>query len=203
MTPQEYIDKNKCKPLSPVELNTKNKTKIYGTEELMPWDEVYTRIAAGMDMEDIVEIYGNGRKIALWAVHDNIGYLEPIAELVDSEIEQRRKMAALDHENPTVAMTIHEMANEYAPDVSKSVALFAKELVEKARDGMKGEDVTSNDLLNLAKAVQTTTDVLGLTQRHASAANQTTNHIAVSGFTFALDAPPEDELPAIDAEVAE
>ena len=202
MTPKEYIKKNDYQPLSQVELNTKNKTKIFGTEDLIPWDEVYTRISAGMDMEDIAEIYGNGRKIALWAVHDDIGYSEPLATLVDTEIEQRRKMQTLDKINPTVAKTIHDMANEFAPDVSKSVALFAKELVEKSRTLAGEESVTSGDLLNLAKAVQTTTDVLGLTQRHANAANQTTNHIAVTGFTFELDAPPmQDQLETIDAEL--
>ncbi len=210
MTPKEYIVEHSPAPLSPVELNQRNKVKVHGTDNFMPWDEVYTRIAAGMDMEHIIHIYGEGRKIALWAVHDNIAPDPVLANLLDDEITQRRKMQAVESESPTAAATIQTMANEYAPDAARNIAVFADRLVVKATSALDAKDkegtslITSLDMVNLTKAVQTASDILGHTQRHANAASLTQNTIQVEGFQFALDAPPDPASAeeAIEAEVS-
>ena len=200
MTPEEFIEHNALKPLSDVELRSKDKVKVFGTGEPMPWEEVYTRIAGGMSMEHIEEIYGNARKIALWAIEDNIGVVPEIADTIDSEIQQRRKMKEIQMTNPAVAKTMLEMANEYAPDVGREVVLLSQSLVKKAQQLVNDEDCSSNDLNNIAKAVQTMTDTIELTQRHSAGIQVGAGaSVNVQGFEFVLDAPPEEE--AIEAEV--
>ena len=206
MTPQEYVDFHDHQPLTANEKNIgKTRLNIFNTDTPMPWDEVYTRIAAGMSMEHVAHIYGQGRKIALWAIKDNITPNETMTALLDDEIEQRRKMQAVETTNPVAAHTLKEMANEYAPDAAKNIATFSNELVKVAKTKLKTDRITSLDLVNLAKAVQTASDILGHTQRHANAASLTHNEIAVSGFTFQLDErPPLPEKTTdtvIDAEV--
>ena len=203
MTPEEYVKFNDCKPLTKKERKKgKNKLRIYNTDEPMPWTEIYTRISGGMSMEHIEEIYGHGRKIALWAIEDNIHIVPEISDTVDSEIEQRRKMKEIQVANPVVAKTMLEMANEYAPDVGKEVVLLSQSLVKKAQKLINDEDCSSNDLNNIAKAVQTMTDTIELTQRHSAGIQVGAGgSVNVQGFEFVLDAPPEEE--AIEAEVEE
>lgn len=200
MTPDEYIEFHDFKPLTKKELKKgKNSLKIYGTDEPMPWTEIYTRISAGFSMAHIAQIYGHGRKIALWAIHDNIQYIPELKEVLDGEINQREKVSALQQANPVVAKTMLEMANEYAPDVGKKVVMLSSSLVDRAQTLINSEDSTSSDLLNIAKAVQTMTDTIELTQRFSSGVQVNNNNISVSGFHFELDAPPE----TIDIEAEE
>ncbi len=207
MTPSKFAEDNDFSPLSAVELKRgKHKIKIPGTDDLMPWEEVYTRIGAGMSMEHIVHIYGNARKVTLWAIQDGIDTNQVISDLLDSEIEQRHKMKAIQDQSPTAAITIHEMANEYAPDAVKNIALFSDKLIREATTALDNKRKTSLDMINLAKAVQTASDILGHTQRHANANSLTHNEIKVEGFTIALDKPPEhtytvEELDALEATV--
>ena len=201
MTPEEYITTHDCKPLTPNELNYgKSKLRISNADELLPWEEIYTRIAAGMDMEHIAEIYGQGRKIALWAIKDQIKLIPEVSSLVDDEITQRRKLAALADESTTAASTIQEMVNEYAPDVAKDIVTFAHKAIKAAIGDLDKPKRTSLDLVNLTKAVQTASDTVGTTQRHASQAQGAQATVLTGGWTFTLDTPP-DQLPAIEAEI--
>ena len=199
MTPEEYITTHDCKPLTPNELNYgKTKLRISNADELLPWEEIYTRIAAGMDMEHIAESYGQGRKIALWAIKDNIKLIPEVSSLVDDEITQRRKMAALNEESSIAASTIQEMVNEYAPDIAKDIVTFTQRVIKAAIKDIDKPKRSTLDLLNLTKAVQTASDTAGTTQRHASAASTLGNGAALTGgWTFTLDSP-SDQLEIID-----
>jgi len=206
MTPQEYLKFHEHGPLTTAELNLgKDRLNIYNTDTPMPWTEVYTRIGAGMSMEHIAHIYGQGRKIALWAQRDGIFPNESMETLLDDEITQRRKMQQIEQAEPIVAHTLKEMANEYAPDAAKNIATFANKLVEVATTKLDTPRVTSLDLVNLMKAVQTASDTLGHTQRHANAASLTHNEIAVQGFSFKKPQALIDEENAtvIEAEVTD
>lgn len=205
-TPQQYIDEMKPKPLTQQEIKRgKESLCIAGTDTPMPWEEVYTRISAGMDMGHVAHIYGHGRKIALWAIHDDISTNETMSNLLDDEITQRRKMDALTEVAPVAANTLMEMANEYAPDVAKKAVLLSMDVLKRASkivnetDPKKG--ATSLDLVNIMKAQQMVTDSLNLTDRHASQVNNTQNNIMVEGFTFSEDTGPVDQLEIIDAHV--
>jgi len=202
-TPQEYLDglSPTPKPLTEAEIKRgKDSLCISNTDTLMPWEEIYTRIAAGMDMGHIALIYGHGRKIALWAVHDSINEVEAVATLLDDEIVQRRKMAAVSEESPKAAATIQEMANEYAPDVTKDIVVFAQKVIKAAIDDIDRKKRTTLDLVNLTKAVQTPSDTLRTTDMHASQASQAGATVLTGGWTFTLDAPP-DQLEIIETEV--
>ena len=206
-TPQEYLDEMKPKPLTAAEIKRgKNSLCISGTDTLMPWEEIYTRVSAGMDMGHIAHIYGHGRKIALWAVHDKITTNDTMSKLLDDEITQRRKVDALTDVSPTAANTLMEMANEYAPDVSKKAVLLSQDVLKRAsaivNELNPKKAATSLDLVNIMKAQQMVTDSLGLTDRHASSVSHTQNNIMVSGFEFVLDAPPaQPQAQPIEAEV--
>ena len=200
MTPEEYVDFHKYPPLNINELNRgKDSLNISNTQDPMPWEEVYTRIVAGMDMEHIAEIYGQGRKIALWAIHDNIKHAPEVTELLEGEIDQRRKMQQIEEATPVAAATLYSMANEYAPDAAKNIAVFANKAILAATDDLDKPKRTTLDLVNLTKAVQTASDVLGHTQRHASGAQTTNNTVLTGGWMFELNAP-QDQLEIIEAE---
>jgi len=201
-TPQQYIDEMKPKPLTTAEIaRGKEKLCISGTDDPMPWEEIYTRISAGMDMGQVAHVYGHGRKIALWAVHDNIETNDTMSQLLDDEIVQRRKMDALTDVSPVAANTLMEMANEYAPDVCKQAVILSADVLKRASKIVNEVNpkraATSLDLVNIMKAQQMVTDSLGMTDRHASQVSHTQNNIMVDGFTFSLDSGPEPE--AIEA----
>lgn len=204
-TPQQYIDEMKPKPLTQAELKRgKESLCISGTDEPMPWEEIYSRISMGMDMGQIAHIYGHGRKIALWAVHDNVETNDTLSQLLDDEIIQRKKIDALTEVAPVVSNTLMEMANEYAPDVSKQAVMLSADVLKRASKIVNETDpkkaANSLDLVNIMKAQQMVTDSLGMTDRHASQVSHTQNNIQVEGFTFSLDTPPEQ--PVIEAEIA-
>jgi hypothetical protein len=203
MTIEEYIEAKKCKPLTEKELQQgKNNLKIYGTSEPMPWSTIYTRLAAGQPMDEIAKMYGHGRKIALWAQQDGVAVQPVLTETVEEEIKHRKRVDALTAANPEVAGTLMEMVNEIAPDLQTKVVQFADKVVQKSIDLLDNQYLESSDIVNVTKAVQTATDTVGVTQRHAAAAKVTNNNIKVQGFDFVLDAPPE-EPEAIEGEIDE
>ena len=187
MTIDEYISDNNYKPLTDREIGNKHKAKIRGTDDLIPWTEVYTRLSAGMSILDVIYIYGNGRKIALFAKMDGIEVNDVLSDTLDQEILQRRKMGEIEAKNPEVARTMKEMVNEYAPDVGRDVIMLSKKLVAKAVELVEEDECSSNDLNNIAKAVQTMTDTIEITQRHSAGAGLGNVNIAVQGFSFIED----------------
>jgi len=195
MTPEEYIEENALKPLTDVELDRgKDKLRISGTEELIPWTEVYARITARMSMEHIAEIYGQGRKIALFAKEDGISFDKVAMDFLDNEIQQRKQMAMLEETSPVVAKTMKEMANEYAPDVMKQISELSTATVKRANELI--EDSTTNDMKNIWDTMQKMTDTLELTSRHASAASISIGNQINSGaeFVVEIDVPPEKDI---------
>ena len=209
----KYVEEHGIKPLSKAELKKgKDKVKIHGTDTPMPWNEVYTRISAGMKMEDIAEIYGNIRKIVLFGIIDKVDLVPALSDMLDSEIVHRRKMDEIEAANPVMARTMKEMANEYAPDVGRDIVMLSKKLVAKAGklidatvtgdDGEEIDLVTSVDLVNIAKAVQTMSDTIELTNRHSVGVHINTGNVQVENFAFELDYhEPKEEV--IEAEVSE
>ncbi len=190
MTIDEYISDNNYKPLTKREIANKHKAKIRGTDDLMPWTEVYTRLSAGMSILDVIYIYGNGRKIALFAKMDGIEVNDVLSDTLDQEILQRRKMGEIEAKNPEVARTMKEMVNEYAPDVGRDVIMLSKKLVAKATELVEEDECSSNDLKNIASAVQTMTDTIEITQRHSAGVNISTGDMVVEGFSIVADLPP-------------
>jgi len=191
---EEYAKLNGFKPLTSKEVKEKYKVKIYGTQDPLPWTEVYTRLSAGMSIDDVVHIYGQARKITLFALKDGIDINPVLSQTLDDEILQRRKMNEIEKSNPEVARTMKEMVNEYAPDVARDVIMLSKKLVQRATDIIDDKDdaCTTNDLKNIAAAVQTMTDTIELTQRHGAGVQVNAGNIQVEGFSFVLDAPPVD-----------
>ncbi len=202
MTPKEYKIDHNLKDLSDKQiLEGKKAVTIKGTKIPMPFDEVYTRIMGGMSLDDIDKIYGRIKLIVKWAVHDNIEPDGEISSLVDDEIENRRKFDMIERNNPTVAKTIKEMVNEYAPDVTKKVAILSGKLLDKGLLMAQDEETTSSDILNIAKAMQTITDVTGDTDRHAKTANVNLN-MGQGGteFVIELDEPPIEAIEVDDVD---
>ena len=196
---EQYAKDNKFEPLSKKELKKgKSKLKIYGTKEPMPWDEVYTRIQGGMSLDDVNKLYGQIRKITLFAIQDGIDFNQNISDTIDEHIIHERKMAAVDAINPTVARTMKEMANEYAPDLGMKVAKLSVSMVNKAQKIINNKDCSSNDLKNIATAIQTMTDTVELTARHSTVGGNNITAVQVEGFSFVLDSKP---IEAIEAEI--
>ncbi len=201
ISPKEFIELNKIKPLTKKEHKKgKDTLCIHGTNQPMPWKEVYARIAIGEPIEKIADKYGHVRKIALWALEDEISHYVELGEVFVAEVEQRRKMDNIERANPTVAMTIREAANEYAPDAPRKAVNLSLALLDEGNKRVAEGECTTNDLKNLAEMMQKTTDVLGLTERHASNAGQQLN-IQVEGFSIVQDLPPVPEI--IDIDVGE
>ncbi len=174
----------------------KDKIKIWGTQELMPWTDIYARIAAGMDIKHIAQKYGHERMITLWAEQDGIEPIKDIIDLVDNEIIQRRKMLEVENKNPAIAMTLKEVVNEYAPDVAVELVKLTTSMIRKGQAILDDEESTTNDMKNIAQAVQTMTDTIEVSERFSTNAGTGNISIAVQGFSFIEDTPP-----AIEAEV--
>ncbi len=188
-----YAKDNNLKPLTKKELKRgKNKVKIYGTKDLMPWADVYVRIQGGNTFEQINTAYGNIRKIVLFAIIDEIDFNQAVSDTVDEHISHERKMMQIDKINPKAAMTIKEMANEYAPDLGMKVAKLSMSMVNKAQDILNEDGCSSNDLKNVATAIQTMTDTMELTQRHTTVGGNVLGTIQVEGFSFIEDKKPMD-----------
>ena len=169
----------------------KDRIKIWGTQELMPWVDVYARIAAGMDIKHIAQKYGHERMITLWAEQDGIEPIKDIIDLVDDEIIQRRKMLEVENKNPAIAMTLKEVVNEYAPDVAVELVKLTSSMIRKGQAILDDEDSTTNDMKNIAQAVQTMTDTVEISERFSTNAGTGNINISVPGFSFIEDLPPE------------
>jgi len=197
ISPKEYAELHKLEPLSKKEKKKgKNSLCISGTKDPMPWDEIYSRIAIGEPIENIADKYGHQRKIALWAIEDNIRMFPELGDVFVNEVEQRRKMDVIEKKNPVLARTIKEAANEYAPDAARKAIKLSVSLIDAGQKMIKNGDYSSNDLKNIAEMMIKTTDTMGLTQRHASGINLNQNNIAVTGFEI-----QEDKPEPIDVEV--
>jgi len=203
MTPIEYQEEKQFKPLTDAEIRNQNKVKISGTKELINWTEIYARIMAGMSMEHIIEIYGQRRKLTLFSIRDGITKDDSISQLVDDEITQRRKMNKVESESPVMARTLKEVANEYAPDISRQVAILTQQMVTKGQDILNTDECSTNDMKNIAQAVQTMTDTVQISDRFSTNAGTGVGiNIQVEGFEFVLDKPPV-EPDMIEAELTE
>ena len=174
---------------------------MYGTDIPIDWKEVYTRISVGMPMEDIEKVYGQGRKIALWAEHDGVDLVQELSDIVDAEIMQRRTMNEVEKSDPEVAKTMREVVNEYAPDVARLTVELSRDLIKKGSEIVNDEYCTSTDLKNIAQAVQTMTDTIQVSERFSTNAGQGVGvNIQVQGFEFALDAPKKTEEVILEVE---
>lgn len=190
-----YIAEKKYRPLNAAELKRgKNHLKIYGTSDPLPWSTIFTRLSAGQPIAELAYMYGHGRMITMWAKEMGITYEPQLEQIIVDEVSHRERVTALADANPEVANTLMEMVNEVAPDFVSKVALFSSELVDKSRTLLKGEYIDASDIANLAKAIQTVTDTVGVTQRHASAAQINNNNIRLEGFEFVLDTTPTDTV---------
>lgn len=190
ITPEQYAELHNLKPLSAKEKKRgKEKVTISGTDEPMPWTEIYSRIAIGEPIENIAEKFGHARKIALWAIEDNVTIMPELGDVLLAEVEQRRKMDMIEGQNPTLALTIREAANEYAPDAARKSIDLSVALIDAGRKMIRNGDYSSNDLKNIADMLQRTTDTMGLTQRHSAGMNIENAKIHVTGFQFIEDTP--------------
>ncbi len=191
LTIKEYIKKKKFKPLSKKELKKgKEEINISNTDDPMPWDRIYADISIGKPIEHIIEEYGHARKICLWAEHDEIDVNPALTKLVNEEAEHRSKMNKIAEIAPNIAVSIEEAVNAYAPNLAQEVAALSKSLIKRGQKLVQDADSTGNELLAIAKMMQTVTDTTGHTQRHASAVSINNNSISVEGFDFVEDKAP-------------
>ena len=199
LSPKEYAELNQFKPLTPKEKKRgKEKLTISGTDEPMPWAIIYSKIRIGEPIDNIAEVYGHKRKITLWAIEDNIEYIPELGETLIEEVGQRKKMDAIERADPTLALTIKETANEYAPDATRKAVTLGVALMDEGLKMAKSGDCSTNDLKNLSDMLQKITDTLEITKRHSAGVNVNTNNVKVTGFDFVLDEPE-----AIEAEIEE
>lgn len=201
---EEFIEKKGYKPLTEKEISKgKDALCIYGTKTPMPWSTIFTRIESGQDIEEIGKQYGHARKIALFAQLHGVTADPQLEEFVTTEARQREQIQEIANEHGVEkAVTLLQRVNEIAPDFEKKVAMFADKMVKKAIDKLDEKYIEASDMVNLAKAVQTTTDTVGVTQRHASATQINTGDIKVTGFDFVLGAPPP-QAQVTDADVVD
>ena len=183
------------KSLSEKELRRgKYKVKIAGTKDPMPWDEVYSQIRVGFPYEDIAHEFGEIRKIVMFAIEDSIEYFAPSGEIFDEEVVIATKKTQLATVDLTLVKTIEEGVARYAPDLIQNVSVFASTVVKRATTLINADYATTSDLLNAAKAVQTVTDIGGITQRHSAGVQIGNAQVAIDGFSIIMDEPPEENV---------
>jgi len=191
VSPAEFASRNEFKPLSDKELDRgKYKVKIAGTKDPMPWDVVYSQIRLGFPYEDIAHEFGEIRKIVMFAIEDSVAYLPEVGELLDEDVELAKRKTALASVDLTLVKTMEEGVSRYAPEIIKNVSIFGAQLVQRATAMINTEYATTSDLMNAAKAVQTVTDTLEVTQRHSAGVQIGNAQVQVQGFEFVLDEPP-------------
>ena len=196
---EKYAQEQEFKPLKKKELKKgKEALTIYGTNDPMPWNEVYTRIRSGNTMEDIVYIYGHARKVTLFAIIDGIDVQKEYVDAVDSKIVADRTMNAIEVVDPVAASTMREMVVEYAPDLQRKAIMLVDSAITKGQSIINGEDCTSNDLKNVLAAIQIGTDITDVTQRHSSVGGNSVTQIQIDGFSIVEDINPNE---VIDGEI--
>jgi len=73
-------------------------------------------------------------------------------------------------------------------------------LVQRATAMINTEYATTSDLINAAKAVQTVTDTLEVTQRHSAGVQIGNAQVQVQGFEFVLDEPPVEDVIEVETD---
>ena len=189
------------KSLSEKELRKgKYKVKIGGTKEPMPWDEVYSQIRVGFPYEDIAHEFGNIRKIVMFAIEDNIEYIDKVGELFDDEVSVAERKTNLATVDVTLVKTIEDGVGRYVPNFIQSVSVLLGDTIVKGNKIINSEYATSADLKNIMQATQLATDIAGATPRHAAGMQIGNAQINVGGgeFVVEIDHPPEEDV--IDVE---
>jgi adenosyl cobinamide kinase/adenosyl cobinamide phosphate guanylyltransferase len=120
---------------------------------------------------------------------------EEMEEIIEREVETREKIVQIADTNTDVAKTLLDRINEITPNFQDTVASFANKLVERALEKLDDKYIEAQDMGHLAKAVQTATDTVGLTQRFSSGVTINNNKVQVEGFQFVLDAPQIESKP--------
>lgn len=176
------------KPLSKKELKRgKDRVKIFNTDSPMPWDKVFSRIRLGFPYGDLDKKYGHLRKIILFAILEEVSYDPEPSKLVDDIVDVRIRKKELAIKNPAMVATIEEAINEYAPDIYKKVAVLATAVIDKAIKEVPKEETGSNDVNNYITAAQKATDMVSITQRHASTIGVNMHKPLVEAFDFVED----------------
>ncbi len=190
MTLEDFILEKNYRKLSDKEIaKGKGHLKVYGTNEPMPWAQIYTRIAAGQPLEEVTRMYGHSRQLALWAQQEGVTLNPVLEDTIEKEVEHRQRISALANASPDVTSTLMEMVNEIAPDFQTNLAILADKVVKKGITMLDNQFLESTDLVNIMKAGQQASDTTGHTQRHANASQSSTN-IQVTGFRVVRDSPP-------------
>ena len=197
MTPNEYYEHHKLKPLTSKEVKKGKRTlSISGTDDPIPWDEVYDRLAIGEPVENIAKEYGHVRKIVLFAIRDKVELNPILQQAVVDMVNNRETMREIEKVSPSTALTIHETANKYSPTLCQKIVTLSETSIIAMQKLVNNGECTTNDFKNISAATLTFSDIVGLTQRHASAANiKVDGH--VDGFSIVADLPP------IEAEIDE
>ena len=77
-----------------------------------------------------------------------------------------------------------QTANKYAPTLAEKVVKLGSSSIDAMQALVNEGDCSSNDHKNISAAALTWSDIIGLTQRHASATSITNNAPTVTGFAF-------------------
>jgi hypothetical protein len=156
----------------------------------VPWSTVYTRLSSGQPILEVIKQYGHGRKIALWAQADDVQLDVPLKDTLTKGVEARQAIQHVANHDPDTAKTLLQRMNELTPDFQSNVAVFADKVVRKAIDKLDDKYLEPADMEKLTNAVQKSTDIIGVTQRHSAGVNINNNEIQVQGFEFVLDSGP-------------
>jgi len=199
-----FIEQQQYKPLTPKELQKgKSYLRIYGTQDAMPWSTIYSRLASGQPIIEVIKQYGHGRKLALWAQEDNVQLNTKSVEALSTAQEARQQIQSIANDDPDTAKTILTRLNELTPDFQGNVAVFADKMIRKATSKLDDKYLEAADMEKLANAVMKTTDLVGVTQRHSAGVNINNTAIKVEGFDFVLDAGPPKALEPLTTDVTD
>ena len=188
-----FIELKGFKPLSEKEIH-KGKThlRIYGTQDPMPWNTIYTRLSSGQPIAEVGKQYGHIRKLALWAQLENITLNHQQAAIIEAETAVRQSIVTVANDDPDTAMTLLQRMNEVAPDFQTRVAQVADKAIRKIDAKLDDKFLEAQDISHLMNAFQKLTDTVGETQRHSSAININNNHLNIpEGFSIVEAVPPD------------
>ena len=186
MNLNDYIKDKGWKPLTPAELSKgKSHLRIYGTQNPMPWATIFARIESGQPLDEIGKQYGHARKIALFALLNNVEVNPDYQKVIEDEVASRKQIQQIANtQDPEVALTLLQRVNEVAPDTERDIALLGSKFIKAISDKLDDKYIEASDIKSLADAYQKTTDTIGVTQRHSSAVNINTGDNHIAGFTF-------------------
>ena len=191
-----FIELKGFKPLSEKELHRGKSLKIYGTQNDMPWNTIYNRMASGQPLSEIGKQYGHLRKLVLWAKMDGVTLDQQTQDIIKREQTIRKEIIEVANDDPEKAKTLLDRVNEVSPDFQQNVALFADKLLIKATEKLNDKFLEPQDFTHLATAVQKVTDTVGITQRHSGGININNNSLAIpEGFGLIAATPPADWNP--------